>query len=113
MGHRRVAPRRLSAINDCISSVAAGRVFGANCTSSSPELDLLKDRASLLDRSMILFNGSAGSKLSVLLSYAAYPSLPVALLTSDKSDCAVVTGETRSIAAMVGNGNPALLLGLK
>ena len=109
MGHRRVAPRRLSAINDCISSVAAGRVFGANCTSSSPELDLLKNRASLDN----LVQRGARARSSPRCFHTAYPSLPVALLTSDKSDCAVVTGETRSIAAVVGNGDPALLPGLK
>jgi hypothetical protein len=37
----------------------------------------------------------------------------VALVTSGKSDFAVVTGETLSIAAVVGKGNQPLFLGLK
>jgi hypothetical protein len=37
----------------------------------------------------------------------------VALVTSVKSDFAVVTGEALSVAAVVGNGNQPLLPGLK
>jgi hypothetical protein len=37
----------------------------------------------------------------------------VALVASGKSDFAVVTGEALSIAAVVGEGNQSLLLGLK
>jgi hypothetical protein len=37
----------------------------------------------------------------------------MALVTSCKSDFAVVAGETLSIAAVVGNGKQPLFLGLK
>jgi hypothetical protein len=37
----------------------------------------------------------------------------MALVTSCKSDFAVVAGETLSIAAVVGNGKHPLFLGLK
>jgi len=38
---------------------------------------------------------------------------PVAPVASDKSDFVVVTGETLSIAAVVGERNQSLFLGLK
>jgi hypothetical protein len=39
--------------------------------------------------------------------------LPVALVTRGEGDFPIVTGEALSIAAVVGNGNKPLFLGLK